>query len=248
MSAIKERLSKITTIWTEVVRAHSSSVDAALAAQSALVERYHDAVYSYLLGALRDSDAADELFQEFALKLIRGDLGRADPERGRFRDYIKAVLINMVNNHRRKMGRMPAQAADAPEPEAAPTAAFDSDQAFLTNWCKALLDRAWEGLAAAQTPHGPPFYAALRLRLECPGLTSAQLSEKLTAEYCPGNPISDTNLRKVLQRARELFSDLLVDEVARSLQTQATDVIERELIDLGFHAHCRRALERRRNA
>jgi RNA polymerase sigma-70 factor (ECF subfamily) len=247
MSAIKERLSKITTIWTEVVRAHSSSVDTALAAQSALVERYRDAVYSYLLGALRDFDAADELFQEFALKLVRGDLGRADPERGRFRDYVKAVLINMVNNYRRIKGRMPAQGADVPEPEAAPTVAFDSDRAFLTNWCKALLDRAWEGLAAAQTPHGPPFYSALRLRMECPGLTSAELSEKVTAQHCPENPITDANLRKVLQRARELFSDLLVEEVARSLQTHATEVIERELIDLGFHSHCRRALERRRN-
>jgi len=227
--------------------AHSATVDKALPAQAALVERYQDAVYSYLLGALRNADAADDIFQEFALKLVRGDLGRADPERGRFRDYVKTVLINLVINYRKKQGRVVLLHPESPEPAAAATRdTLEADRDFLTNWCKALLDRAWEALATAQKPDGPPFYAALRLRMEHPALTSAQLADKLTAEHCPENPMMEANLRKVLQRARDLLGDFLVDEVARSLQTQQLDVIEQELIDLGFHAHCRRALERRR--
>ena len=39
------------------------------------------------------------------------------------------------------------------------TGDFDSDQEFLEDWRKALLNRAWEALAAAQDPDGAPFYA-----------------------------------------------------------------------------------------
>ena len=35
---------------------------------------------------------------------MRGDFGRADPERGRFRDYVKTTLINLVINQRKKAG------------------------------------------------------------------------------------------------------------------------------------------------
>ena len=58
-----------------------------------------------MLAALKDADAADEVFQEFALRLVRGDFRRADPQRGRFRDFVKTALINMVINYRKKKGR-----------------------------------------------------------------------------------------------------------------------------------------------
>jgi hypothetical protein len=52
---------------------------------------YHRAVHRYLLGALRDEDAAEELFQEFALRFVRGDFRWADRGRGRFRDEAAEV-------------------------------------------------------------------------------------------------------------------------------------------------------------
>jgi DNA-directed RNA polymerase specialized sigma24 family protein len=243
---LQQRLSQISTAWTLIAHAQGGPADADTAAQAALVGRYQAAVYRYLLGALRDPDAADELFQEFALRLVRGDFRRADASRGRFRDFVKTALINLVINYQKKQARQRPLGPAAPEPATGPQERFDSDEKFLADWRKALLDRAWETLAAGQSPNGPPFYAVLRYRSEHPELSGAELTEQLTALLKPATPFTDAGLRKILQRARDQFTDLLVDEVARSLGTPSLEELEQELIDLGFHTYCRRALQRRR--
>src|SRR5437763_11040498 len=111
-----------------------------MTAQTALVERYQGAVYRYLLGALADPDAADELFQEFALRLVRGDCQRAYPNRGRFRDFIKSSFINLMINYRKKRGRM--LQCQAVERAVGSPEKFDADEEFLASWRKALLDLA----------------------------------------------------------------------------------------------------------
>src|SRR5262245_66045622 len=132
--SVQQRLSQIATKWTLLARAHGGDADAEMAAQAALVERYKTAVYRYLLASVRDLDAADELFQEFALRLVRGDFGKADPRRGRFRDYVKAALVNLANSHFRKLRKQPVSDA-TPEDRAASEAALaNSDREFLENW------------------------------------------------------------------------------------------------------------------
>jgi RNA polymerase sigma-70 factor (ECF subfamily) len=242
----QKRLSQISTAWTLITHAHGGLTDADTVALAALVERYQAAVYRYLLGALRDPDAAEELFQEFALRLVRGDFRRADASRGRFRDFLKTALINLVINYQKKKARQRPLDSPSLEPATSPPEQFASDETFLADWRKALLDRAWETLAVRQNANGPPFYAVLRYRSEHPDLSSAQLAEQLNALLKPAAPFTDAGLRKVLQRARDQFTDLLVEEVARSLETPSQEELEQELIDLGFHAYCRRALERRR--
>src|SRR5262245_18556900 len=83
-----QRLSSISTLWSLVEKAHQETIAAAIA-QRALLQRYCGAVYRYLLGALLDEAAAEDLFQDFALRFLRGDFRRADPGKGRFRDYLK---------------------------------------------------------------------------------------------------------------------------------------------------------------
>ena len=72
-----------------------------------MLQRYAGAVFRYLLGAVRDADAAEELSHEFAVRLLRGDFHRATPERGRFRDYLKTALINLVNDYFRNQQQRP---------------------------------------------------------------------------------------------------------------------------------------------
>src|SRR5579864_9724565 len=86
---LHERLSRISTQWTMMFRTHAEGDNAKRAAVERLLERYCGAVYRYVLGAVRDPDVAEELTQEFALRFVRGDYRRADPTRGRFRDYLK---------------------------------------------------------------------------------------------------------------------------------------------------------------
>jgi len=242
---IQQRLSQITTAWTLVAQARDRTADGDTAALAALVQRYQTAVYRYLLAAVRNPDVADELFQDFALRLVRGDFGRADPGRGRFRDYVKTALINMVINHHKKQRKVATLDPAAVEPVFESADRFEADEAFLADWRKALLDKAWEALAAAQEPGGPPYHTALRYQSER-GLTGAELAERLNADLRPAKPFTEAALRKILQRAREKFADLLVGEVARSLQARSLDEVEQEIIDLGFHVYCRRAIERRR--
>ena len=243
--SVQHRLSQISTAWTLIARAHGGG-EVEIASQAQLVERYQSAVYRYLLAAVRDLDAADELFQEFALRLVRGDFGRADPQRGRFRDYVKSALINLVIDYQKKRNRTPALDVAERDPSAPPGGDFNADREFLDNWRKTLLDRAWDALASADATGSPPFHAVLRYRTEHPELSGAELVAQLNAQLKPTPPFTDAGLRKILQRARDRFTDLLVEEVVRSLRTNSLEVAEEELIDLGFHGYCKRALERRR--
>jgi hypothetical protein len=87
------RLSRISTWWSLVRQAHQGPAGAANCARQQLLERYGCAVQRYLRKVLHDPDAVEEVFQEFALQLIQGDLRRVNPGRGRFRDFVKGTLL-----------------------------------------------------------------------------------------------------------------------------------------------------------
>ncbi len=101
-------LSRITTEWDIVFQAHEGPSGEITAAQTALMLRYAGAIHRYLLRGLGDPDAAAELDQEFALKFLRGDFHRADPSRGRFRDFVKRALRNLMVDFQRRKGKRPA--------------------------------------------------------------------------------------------------------------------------------------------
>jgi DNA-directed RNA polymerase specialized sigma24 family protein len=133
---LEQRLSKIATIWTAVVQAHGAGADTVVAARNRLMLRYHGAVYRYLPGAVRDPDAAGDLCQEFAVRYLRGDFRRAAPDRGRFRDYVKMALVNLVNDHHRARQAAPkALAVDAPSPS------DSSAEDFERGWRAELLEQ-----------------------------------------------------------------------------------------------------------
>lgn len=242
--AFQQRLSQIQTSWSMVLRAHEPGSDVVADAQTALMQRYGGAVYRYLVGFLHDYDAADDLAQEFALRFLRGDFRRADPARGRFRDYVKMVLRHLVaDHHRRQVVRPRPLPEDAGDSVADGADADDLDRQFLESWRKELLARAWEALERVQGEAGRPFYTVLRLRADHPELRSAQLAELLAART--GRPVTAGGIRQTLSLAREKFADLLIDEVAISLEDPGAEPIEQELIDLDLQAYCLPALERR---
>lgn len=241
------QLSRISTIWTLVSRASGGPEDAESSAQTALIQRYQLAIYRHLIRGTRSPNVADELFQEFALRFIRGDFRRANESRGRFRDYVRAALNNLISNYRgREASEADKKPLDHAEEVPSAEAPLDLDREFLANWRQALLDRAWEGLSALEQPGSPPYHTALRLKYEKGDLSSAQLAEVLNQRLQPREPYTETSLRKLVQRARDLFTDLLLDEISRSMNNPSLDELEQEVIDLGFQAYCKRGLERRR--
>jgi DNA-directed RNA polymerase specialized sigma24 family protein len=244
---IDEHLSKIETHWSAVFRAHQASVDGANRGLAALVQRYGGAVHRYLLALLRDVDAADELAQEFALRFLRGDFKNAEPNKGRFRDFLKRAVYHLMVDYqraRRAQPRLMGENCTETASQAGDPWETDLDRQFLTSWRDQLLARAWTELDRVQARTGQPFADVLRLRVEGPDLRSAELAERLSLRR--GYPVKAGWVRLNLHRAREIFVKTLIDEVRNSLGEHGLPSLEDELSELGLLEYCRSTLRRRR--
>jgi RNA polymerase sigma-70 factor (ECF subfamily) len=241
-----EHLSQIPTLWSVVRRAHGDRATQLQQAQESLIERYGGAARRYLLGALRNEDAADEVYQDFVLKFLRGDFRSADPEKGRFRSFLKTTLYRMIVDHQRAKKRSPTPQLpdDRITPVAAEEPPREEDEAFTRSWREALLAKAWQALEHQQQETGKPVYAVLRYRVDHPELRSPELAAGLSDQL--GREITPANVRVMLHRARERFAQLLLDEVEQSLDEPSRDDLEEELIDLQLIEYCRDALADRR--
>jgi RNA polymerase sigma-70 factor (ECF subfamily) len=242
---VEPQLGEIETIWSDILQARSDEPDDARAARCRLVYRYTGAVRRYLLDALRDPDAADELAQEFALRVLRGDFSRADPCRGRFRDFVRTAARNLFYDHfRRHKARsskqLPLDDLDPADPR---DEGEEADRRFLEIWREQLLQRARSRLAAHQRRTGRPFHTILGLRADHPDHTSLQLAE--IASALVGRRVTGTWVRQTLRRARAFLVDFLLDEVDATLVGGSPAELEQELIDLDLLAFCREGLRRR---
>ncbi len=126
-------LSQIQTLWSVVELAHGDNT-AMQSAQQKMLDRYGGEVRRYALAALCDEDAADEVFQEFAMKFIRGDFRGADPGKGRFREFVKTVVYRLIVDYQRrqkKLGREGQMHSNFAEPgELDSTSGKDEDALF----------------------------------------------------------------------------------------------------------------------
>lgn len=234
------RLTQLTTQWTMIFRAHTGTPEDAAAAQVDLMDRYSGAIQRYLLAAVRDPEIADDLNQEFALRFLRGDFHRADPSRGRFRDFVKRALHNLVTDHWRRQKTRPRPLGDALPDRADPSAPDpDFDRRFVESWREAVLARTWNALLALERQSGQPYHTVLALRVRRPELRSPELAELLTAKL--GRPIAAGALRMALQRARDRFVGFLLEEVAAGLTDPTPEEVESELIELGLHGYVKPA-------
>jgi RNA polymerase sigma-70 factor (ECF subfamily) len=240
----EQHLSHINTMWTMLHQAHQGAPDEAAAARQLLMQRYCGAVYRYLLGAVRDPSAAEDLTQEFALRFIQGRFRQADPAHGRFRNYVKTALFHLVDDWRRSQGKGPRSVPLAgDEPVQAPDEGAAAEQAFRDSWRQELLSRAWKGLLHAQEETGQPYHDVLRFRVDHPDMPSPQMAEQLTAQL--GKPFSAAGVRQLLHRARERFADLLLEETRQSLEGAGPDALQEELAELNLLKYCQSALQRR---
>src|SRR5262249_23128338 len=110
------------------------------------VDFYAPAIVRYLEALLKDPHDAEEVAQDFLLRVHQQGLRNATPERGRFRDYLKKAVRNAALNflrskhatHRTALPLKPEALSDAAE--------FSTDQRWLAEWREALLDHVWTAL------------------------------------------------------------------------------------------------------
>jgi RNA polymerase sigma-70 factor (ECF subfamily) len=240
MSAVDgdESLSQIETRWSLVRQAHQAEGPDCRSAQHALMESYIGAIHRYLLRVARNEELASELSQEFALRFLRGDFHRADPRRGRFRDYLKVAVLNLLTDARRRQKAsprsLPKSGVHLPDPSEDPT---ELDRWFLESWRDELLSRAWARLASQQERTGQPFYTVLRHRADFPKQRSHEIAEQLQQQL--GKPISAEWVRQTLRRARTAFVEYLKAEVDRSLDQPSQEQRIAEMQALGLWEYCR---------
>jgi RNA polymerase sigma-70 factor (ECF subfamily) len=246
MNPTTDRLSRIQTWWTLQLRA-AHGQGAADEERQHLLLRYYGAAYRYILGMVQDEDLAEELTQDFALRFLRGDFRQADPQRGRFRDLVKTALRRQVIDCWRRRGRSkkdgPRPLAEGAEPAAAPAEEATHDAAFVQEWRQELLHRTWEALAQSQAESGVPYHTVLRCRVDQPEARMTDLARQVSDRL--GKRITENGYRVALHRARRRFAELLLEEVAHSLETSVQERLEDELIELGLLEYCRPALEGR---
>ena len=231
-----EQFRAIETQWRLVELAHRGSAKSSGVARNALAVRYHKAIRSYLGALLKDDSAADELAQDAIVRLLNGDFGVAAPEKGQFRKYLKEVLRNMARSHWEKRRRIATVAVD---PDSLIAAVGNGpDAVWIDDWRSSVLQAAWDTLKEYEkTRPGNLFYTLFKLRSESPKSRSDELAARLAGQT--GQKVTAAAARQSLRRARFLFAQYLVDEVARSLHEPTPEMVEEELAELGLIVYVR---------
>jgi len=202
------------THWT-LLRTGGADPERRRDAWEQLARRYRGAIRAYFARRLGVVDADDHT-QDFLLRSVRDDWWqRADPERGRFRGFLRMLLDRYAANVRRERKLELAggdDAIDAQESgDAGPDLAYD--RAFAA----ALAERALSRIATEYARRGQ---AALFAQLQ-PLMVEAgpgELREKAAATGATPNAMA-----AALLRLRRAHATAMREELA-SLLDDATDV------------------------
>src|SRR5262249_10862588 len=89
---------------------------------------------------------------------------------------------------------------------------------------------------------GQPLHTLLAFRVENPTLPVADMARQLSDRL--GHEPPATWVYKHLHNARQKFADLLVEEVARTLDCPGGEEVEQELAELGLLRWCQPRLGR----
>lgn len=222
------RLSQIKTNWTAVFEANSGAHRAQ--AQQELLLRYASPVYRYLLASVSDVNVADDLAQEFALRILRGDFRNANPTRGRFRDFLKRSLRNLVCDHFRNLRKSPSPLTVDHLQIDAPDVQKELDALFDEGWRREVLTRTWDALDGADATSRTCYATVLRLRAQHPKSDSERLA--VLAGTALDRDVNAAWLRQTLRRARARFADLLKQEIRKTLGAASCEEVDSELADL----------------
>jgi RNA polymerase sigma factor (sigma-70 family) len=219
------RLEEISTEWT-IVRDPGR-----------FVRRYAPAVQRYFTALVKNAHDAEEVAQDFFLRVAQVGFLHVGEQGGRFRDYLKAAVRNAALNFLRRrrgpgfVGREALQATPDPR-QTAP------DRQWLTEWRRCLLDRACQALARRQRRSpGNLFHTALGLIVDDPLADSQTLAARAGALL--GHPLSTGAFRMQVSRARRALALLLAKEVAHTMHRPTPTQVREELIELALWEYVR---------
>lgn len=205
-------------------------------ALAGLCQEYWKPIYVYVCRQGHRTEDAKDLTQSFILELIKGPLlGRADPERGRFRSFVLTALKHFLLNSERfnraeiRGGRAEFVALEAfageEQREIEDLRALTPEEHFQRKWALTVLERVLQRLreeykAADRVPlfetlqsylagkEGQPGYAAVAVQLG----------------------LSETMVAVSVHRMRRRYGELLREQIAATVST--AEEVEQELAEL----------------
>ena len=221
-----------TTDWGRLAEATRSGESAGRQALAALCQEYRPPVVAYLRGRGWSGPEADDLAQEFFLRLLESRAWkRADPLRGRFRTFLLGSLTHVVGHQMERAGAAKRGAALLASLDAM---ADDGFEAPAPPWDASTFDRAWALRVVAQA------VSALEQRFQKEG---ADRQFAVLRSFLPGAVdglsydeassrlgVSLANLKTRVHRLRLDFRLLLRASVARTVT--APHEIDAELLHL----------------
>lgn len=207
----------------------------ARAALSELCASYYLPVHRFLCREGRDEDSARELAQEFFARILqRGELGAAEPGRGKFRSYLLGAVKHFLADQRKHEGRQKrgggatVESLDASASEDGAPREWPDDHArtpdawFDRQWALAIMDRA---LTAVATEFAAADKTEQFQRLkpwlvgEAPTLSQSEVGGQLG--------LNEGAVKVAIHRLRVRFREALRSEVRQTLAE--SDDVDAEL-------------------
>ena len=207
-------------------------------ALAALCEGYWLPIYAYARRRGHSSEQAEDLTQGFFTKLLeKRYLDQADRKRGKFRTFLLSSFKHYMANEwdrsqaLKRGGGQRFVSLDVEQAEgrfsAEPADAVDPERLFARQWARTLLDRVLDRLALEMERSGNAERFE-RLKIFLTGWAPAIPYSEVAADL----EMSEVAVKVAVNRMRGKFRDLLLDEVAQTVESEEAVAEEiRFLID-----------------
>ncbi len=222
-----------TTHWSVVLNAANPGSTEAGEALERLCRAYWYPLYAFVRRKGHDAVEAQDLTQAFFARLLEKNyLAQADRARGRFRTFLLSALNHFLadewdkaNRQKRGGGKVVVsfdQAAAEERYQMEPVDELDPAKIYERRWVTTLFDNVFNRLEQEFTAQDKSdHFAHLRdlLTGEKPDNTYAEIGERLG--------MSESAVKKAVQRMRERYRQLFREEIAQTVGSAAE--IEDEL-------------------
>lgn len=238
MTTVKTSRRFPTTTWTLIQAAKNRAASGYLAAMDRFIAGYWKPVFYFLRAKGYALHQAEDLTQEFFTRFLERDwIQRADPQRGRFRNFLLRVLIRFLSDQGNK--RAPRQnqferqflsidglISDS-ERKYQPAQSETPEDVFMRQWAASLMENVRNELRQVCEAEGHPIWYEVFAATHFPDSTSKRLSQEALGQKLG---IRRDQVRYGLDQATKWFRQLLRTEVEQQVGSRAD--IGEEIRDL----------------